>query len=421
ITDRKRLEEQLFQAQKIESLGLLAGGIAHDFNNLLTALLGYASLLERRCEGADPKVRRAVTQILQTTSRAQELTASLLSFSRKRILRPSALDLNEVVTAVAGLVETTLGEERELVVERHSGPLPLWGDPSQLEHTVLNLAANARDAMPGGGRLTLRTDRVDLDAARAQALSGAPGAYVELTIADSGEGIAPRDLPRIFEPFFTTKAVGRGTGLGLAMVYGTVEQHGGLLGVQSEQGRGTTFRLYFPVLERPPVPVTAGPGPEEAAPPAPPLTILLAEDNGGAREFLCEALGERNHRVLAAGDGAQALALYEAHREEIDFVVLDLVMPRVNGKEVYDRLRQADPRIPVLFLSGYTRDVLTARGIESEGLAVLAKPVQAGALLRKVDELWWRRAPGARPTADRAGAEAAPGRHPEPEEQPWST
>ncbi|MBI5015101.1 MAG: response regulator [Deltaproteobacteria bacterium] len=384
ITERKRLEEALAQSRKMESLGLLAGGIAHDFNNLLTAILGYASLLESRVEGE--RDRKAVGQITRAADRARELTASLLAFSRKQLIRPEAVDLNAVIANVSSLLGRVIGEDIHVRLSCAEGPLPALVDPSQLEHVLINLATNARDAMPGGGELEIATRSVDFDGSAASDASQRPGRYVVLSVRDTGSGVDPAALPHIFEPFFTTKEKGKGTGLGLATVHGTVEQHGGFLKVESERGHGTVVHVHLPRAEK--LPAARGDAPLAPAGGAEDLggheTVLIAEDEDAVREYLAEVLNGMGYRTILAADGEEAIRLYSENKASIDLVLLDVVMPRKNGKEVHDTLKGDNPTLKILFMSGYTKDILTTRGVHDEGLDVLQKPVQSQTLLRQI-------------------------------------
>jgi len=378
---RERLEQQLQQSQKLEAVGRLAGGVAHDFNNLLTAIVGDATLLlDELPQGHEGRVH--VDGILDASSRAAHLSKSLLAFSRRQPLRPRPVDLVEVVRGVERLVRRVVGEDVVLQVELPGAPLPVVADPSQLEQVLVNLCTNARDAMPRGGRLRLVVDAVALDdgEAAARGLKG-PGLHARLTVADTGEGIRPEDLPRVFEPFFTTKGLGRGTGLGLAIVDGIVRQHGGQVGLESRPGVGTTFTILLPLTaEAATAEVAAAPaqGPRGSE------TVLLAEDEPAVRRVVQTTLERAGYRVLSAEDGAQAVALYRARPGGVDLCLLDVMMPVMNGREAFDAIRLLDPGARGLFVSGYTADLLEQRGV-GEGLPeVVPKPVAPHDLLARV-------------------------------------
>ena len=399
--DKERLEHQLQHSQRLEAVGRLAGGVAHDFNNLLTAIIGDGTLLQEELPGDHPG-RTYVQGIMEAAGRAAHLTRSLLAFSRKQPMRPRPVDLAEVVRGVERLVRRVVGEDVDLRVSLPDEPLTVVGDPAQLEQVLVNLCTNARDAMPRGGRLTLAAGTATLPAgeAAARGLAG-PGPWVRLSVADSGEGIRPEDLPRIFEPFFTTKGVGRGTGLGLSIVDGIVRQHGGHIGVESRVGQGTTFTLLLPAsAER----AAAGAGPAAAVlGPRGSETILLAEDEPAVRRVLQITLERAGYRVLAAEDGAQAVARFRVKPAEVDLCLLDVMMPVMNGREAYDAISLIDPGVRVLFVSGYTADLLERRGV-AEGLpAVVQKPVSAADLLARVRAELDRPRPG-RPADGGAGA-----------------
>ncbi len=388
ITDRKRLEEQLTQSQKMESLGLLAGGIAHDFNNLLTSILGYSSMLEEELSESDERKRRYVRQVLEASERAQKLTSSLLAFSRKQIMKPSRISLNTVVTNIAGLLKSLISEDIELIINCSGTESPVFSDPHQIEQVIMNLVTNARDAMPTGGRLVIGTNPVLLNPEFAGQYRVAPGRYMMLSISDTGLGIDSKDVPHIFDPFFTTKEKGKGTGLGLAMVYGIIQQNGGFIDVYSEKGWGTTFKIYQPVTEDSQDDVqwvtedvrsnTDIRGNE---------TILIAEDELSIRNFMEDILKSYGYHVIIAADGVDALRKYRENKESIDMVILDVVMPGKNGKEVYDSIREMSPDTRILFMSGYTQDILTSRGIYEEGLDFISKPLDVLSLMLKIRDI----------------------------------
>ena len=380
-----RTQAQLSQAQKVEAVGQLAGGVAHDFNNLLTVITGRSQLLLRRLDPDDP-LRRHAKLIDQTAERAAALTQQLLAFSRKQVLQPKVLDLNAVVTGMGKMLRRLIGENIELVIRLGSDLGSVEADPGQLEQVILNLAVNARDAMPRGGRLTLETERVELDPAFVRRHPGAqPGLHVALVVRDTGIGMDADTQAHLFEPFFTTKGPGKGTGLGLATVYGIVKQSGGYIAVESEPGRGTGFTIYLPRIERAAEAVT--PGPAGAGTPHGSETILLVEDEEGVRDLTREILETSGYRVLEARHGAEALRVGEQHPGPVHLLVSDVVMPQMDGRELADRLRALRPDLRVLFMSGYTADALGHHSALDPGTNLLPKPFSPDALARRVREV----------------------------------
>jgi PAS domain S-box-containing protein len=383
ITDRKSLEEQLLQAQKMEAMGRLAGGVAHDFNNLLTAILGYADIVLRRLEAGHP-LRGKVEEIKKAGERASTLTRQLLVFSRKQDMQPRVVGLNAVVTELEKMLRRIIGEDVELTTSLAADLGRIRADPAQLEQILLNLAVNARDAMPSGGLLVLETANAELDATYAREHVGvSPGRYVMLVVSDTGTGMSEETRRHIFEPFFTTKAPGKGTGLGLATVYGIVAQSGGHIWVYSEPGRGTVFKVYLPRVDDPV---------DAKAATAPPLvggaeTVLLVEDEDGVRELMAEVLTGYGYEVLTARRAEEALQLAARHSGRLDLVISDVVLPGLGGPALVEQLRAARPGIPALFISGYTSETMVQRGIVEEGAAVLPKPFTPEALGRRVREV----------------------------------
>jgi PAS domain S-box-containing protein len=390
ITDRKQLADQLRQSQKLQAVGELAGGVAHDFNNLLMVVKGHAEMLLDRLPStpADRQspARQNVEQIQQAAERAAGLTRQLLAFSRMQVLQPRVLDLNEVVAGMIQMVSRVIGANIELAFLPGANLGRVKADPSQIEQVALNLVVNARDAMPDGGRLTIETSNVQLD--RDYATEHAvvdPGPYVMLTVSDSGIGMDAATQARIFEPFFTTKSQGRGTGLGLATVYGVVKQSGGYVWVYSEVDHGTTFKVYLPMVQAPmekkaPEKITSGhePGTE---------TILFVEDEQSVRELVSEYLAARGYQVLDAADGVQALEIAAAHKGKIQLLITDVVMPRVSGREVAARLATTRPDLKVLYISGYTDDSVFRHGVLEGGMAFLQKPFNLKVLATKIREI----------------------------------
>ncbi len=392
VTDRKRAEEslrladdRLRAAQKMEAVGRLAAGIAHDFNNLLTAILGSTDLLLESLP-ADHPAREDAVESRQATLRAADLTRQLLAFSRQQVLAPRVLDLNDVVRDVERLLRRLIGEDVELRIVPAPGPATVRADPSQLEQVLVNLAVNARDAMPGGGILTIETANVVLDDAYAanQPLVAA-GDYMMIAMTDAGSGMDEETQARVFEPFFTTKERGKGTGLGLATVYGIVKQSGGYIWVYSELGIGTTFKVYLPRV--------AGPAEPPAAVPATTAslrgseTILVAEDQEEVRTLIRKILEARGYRVLAAANGAAALETAALHPGPIHLLVSDVVMPGMSGPEVSLFLTSTRRTIRTLYVSGYTDESIVHHGVLADGVAFLQKPFSADGLARKVREV----------------------------------
>jgi PAS domain S-box-containing protein len=386
VTRRKQLEDELRQAQKMEAVGRLAGGVAHDFNNLLTIIMGRSALLLGRLKADDPN-RKSVELIQKTAGRAASLTGQLLAFSRKQVLQRRVLDLNATVAEMSDMLRRLIGEDVDLLLTLGPAAGRVNADPGQLEQALLNLAVNARDAMPSGGTLGVETDRVELGPAppdRPEALL--PGPYAVLRVMDTGVGMDAATQAHIFEPFFTTKEPGKGTGLGLSMVHGVVRQHGGAIRVRSVAGGGTTFEIYLPQVE------TAAPSSSTAddagsRPATGQETILLVEDEEDVRALAREVLERQGHSVLEAGDGVQALKQYEAEGERIDLILTDVVMPRMSGRELVDRVRAMRPSMPVLYMSGYTEDAILRHGVRDSSMLLLGKPFTPADLIGKVREV----------------------------------
>jgi CheY-like chemotaxis protein len=366
-----------------EAIGRLAGGVAHDFNNLLTVILGRAQLLLQRLPEADP-LRRHAGLIQSTAERAGALTQQLLAFGRKQVLQPRVLDLNALVSDVKKIRRRLLGEELLTVLDPGLGRIK--ADPVQLEQVLINLAVNARDAMPRGGRLAIETVNVELDQAFVRANPGArPGSHVRLAVGDTGTGMDAEALSRIFEPFFTTKEQGKGTGLGLATVYGIVKQSDGYVGVETELGRGTTFSVYLPRATAEADAPAAGPSP--APPAAGSETILVAEDDESLGELARDVLLSCGYGVLEARDGTAALEVAARHPGPIHLLLTDVVMPGLNGRELADRVRALRPEARVLYLSGYSDEMLGLRGVLEPDITLLPKPFTPDALARQVRTL----------------------------------
>lgn len=381
ITEHKKLEEQLRQSQKMEAVGTLAGGIAHDFNNVLTGIIGCGTILKLRM-GEDHPLICHVDDIMAASERAANLTRSLLTFSRKQAITTKPEHLNEIVQRIDKFLLRIIGEDIEFRVLLADEDLVVMADSGQIEQVLMNLAVNSRDAMPEGGILTIRTERVDIGSGAGPSFP-APGAYAAVSVSDSGKGMDQDTRQRIFEPFFTTKEIGKGTGLGLSIVYSIIKQHNGEINVYSEPGKGTTFTIYLRLSE-------AGTESMEAAKLAPPVggteTILIAEDNDEVRESAAQILWHYGYTVIEAVDGEDAVAKFAANRDSIDLVILDVVMPKKDGKAAYEEIKTIRESVPVLFMSGYTPDVVGKKGIDA-GMQLLSKPVMPHLLLSKVREL----------------------------------
>ncbi len=384
ITERKDLEERFRQSQKMEAVGRLAGGVAHDFNNILTVITTTTGLLLEALPKGDVR-RDDVLEIQKAANRAAGLTHQLLAVSRRQVLRPRTLDLNAAVRDMLAMLRRVIGEDVDLVTELEPGIGCVRADASQLAQVVLNLAVNARDAMPEGGRLTIRTGALELEEpeARRRALLQA-GRWVTLDVSDAGVGMGPEVQSHLFEPFFTTKPAGTGTGLGLSTVYGIVEQSGGQIEVESAPGHGSTFTIYLPRVDAEP----EGDGAERAAvPDAGRETILLVEDEAPVRALARRVLERKGYLVIEAKDGADALVLCERSPFTIDLLVTDVVMPGMNGRAVAECLRRERPDLRVLYMTGYTDDEIVRRGLKDESVALIQKPFAPDELTRRVREL----------------------------------
>lgn len=383
--ERRHLEEQLIQSQKLEAVGRLAAGVAHDFNNLLTAIIGHAQLALASLPPND-RLKRSFVTINKAADSAAALTRQLLAFSRKQVMQPRVLDLNSVVTELEKMLGRVIGEDIELRARLQRGLGNVKADPGQMEQVIMNLVVNARDAMPSGGKLTIETANTYLDETYAQRHIGAlPGPYIMLAVSDTGRGMDEETRRHIFEPFFTTKGLGKGTGLGLATVYGIVKQSEGNIWVYSEPGKGTTFKVYLPRVDADAEEYTRADA--LVALPRGTETILLVEDDETVRELAQEVLEICGYRVLKAGSGKAALAICKQQTEPIHLLLTDVVMPEVSGPELAAQLLSLYPESPVLYMSGHTEDAIVHHGVLDEGTNLLQKPFSPAALAAKVRQV----------------------------------
>jgi PAS domain S-box-containing protein len=387
ITDRKRMEEKLAQSQKMESLGLLASGIVHDFNNYLTVIKGFASLLREKFESGDEETREYIQNIVDSSDMAKNLTSGLLVFSNKQIVQPKVVFLSEVVRNISALLRRVIGEDIELRLRYAGEEYPVMADPHQVEQVLMNLITNAKDALAEGGILSIETSSSFIEGESAREQSVQPGKYMAFSVSDSGRGIDPQDMPRIFEPFFTTKEKNKGTGLGLSMVHEIVKQHNGFISVYSKKKVGTTIKVYLPAAEDERIPAMDSNIDEIEGDAGGSETILLVEDEEGVRNLIYNILTRYGYHVVLAVDGEDALVKYNEYKGQTALLILDVVLPKKNGKEVYDAIKGICPDIKALFMSGYTQDILTSKGISEEGLEFVAKPLEIKDLLFKIRSL----------------------------------
>jgi len=384
ITEKKKLEDQLRQSQKMEAVGLLAGGIAHDFNNILTAIIGYGNLLLKRAK-EDKEMTTYVDHILSSAERAANLTQSLLAFSRKQIINPRPVNVNDIIKKIERLLLRLIGEDIRFKTFLADSDLTVMADSGQIEQVLMNFATNARDAMPKGGVLTVETGLVEFDTKFISVHGyGEPGRYALISVSDSGTGMDEKTREKIFEPFFTTKELGKGTGLGLAMVYGIIRQHNGYVNVYSEPGQGTTFKIFLPMSKL--SAEEAGPA-EHAAPVGGTETVLLAEDNEEVRKLMRAVLEEFGYTVIEAADGEDAVNKFRENKDRIKLFLSDVIMPGKSGKEAYEEIIKLRPDIKTLFMSGYTADIIDRKGIITEGLDFISKPVSPNELLRRIRDV----------------------------------
>ena len=382
--EKQKLEIQLQQAQKMEAVGHLAGGVAHDFNNMLQVIIGCGSLLDMQIEQESP-LRPLVTQILNSAEKSADLTRQLLAFSRKQVITPKQMDLNQLISGIENLLQRLIGEDIEFRTLLADRELMVTVDPGQIGQVLMNLCTNARDAMPRGGQLSISTEIVQLgeDYIAANVIEKT-GIYALLAVTDSGEGMDEATRQKIFDPFFTTKETGKGTGLGLSMAYGIIKQHNGHISVYSEPGRGTTFRIYLPLIE------VKGDNAKTEAPVLPKggtETILVAEDNDEVRGLTKSVLEGFGYTVVEAVDGESALSRFCEHEGSIELVMLDVIMPKKSGKEVYDHIKAISPDMKILFTSGYTADVINTKGVLEEKMDFVSKPLTPHDLLAKIRQI----------------------------------
>jgi PAS domain S-box-containing protein len=385
ISERRHLESQLRQAQKMEAVGRLAGGVAHDFNNLLMVIKGHTELLLNALDSSNQIVRK-IEQIDKSADRASALTRQLLAFSRRQVLQPQVINVNAIVEEMGKLLPRLIGEDIELIIRTEKNVGSIRADASQMEQVIMNLAVNARDAMPNGGKLVIETANANIEQVyTATHPLMRPGAYVQLVVTDSGTGMDAETQAHIFEPFFTTKEKGKGTGLGLATVYGIIKQSGGFIWVYSELGKGTSFKIYLPRVENAEE-HTATPRPSTELPMGT-ETVLLTEDEQDVREIARQFLESGGYRVIEAKDGAEAIRLAAAHRGEIQLLVTDMVMPGMTGQELAVRLQSEHPGLNVVFMSGYSEHAATEMADADPSVRLLTKPFSRAAILRTVGEI----------------------------------
>jgi len=384
LSEQKRLEGQLRQAQKMEVIGRFAGGIAHDFNNILTAIVGYGHLMRMKMEGDNPLLAY-VDQVLLATERAANLTRSLLTFSRKQEMQPRPVSLNGIIRNLEAFLKRVIGDDIQLHTMLGDDNIQIFADSGTIEQVLLNLATNARDAMPGGGILTIELASTVLDEQFVHAHGyGSPGQYALLTVTDNGEGMDEETRQNIFEPFFTTKETGKGTGLGLSIVYGIIKQHNGFISVYSEPGHGTTFRILIPRTEsdhaiESPADRVVSPGGGE--------TILVAEDDAAIRCFIEELLTSLGYRTILAADGQDAVDKFSQNKERIKLVLIDTFMPKKNGLEASEEIKAIQPAVKILFTSGHTSDLIQDKGLIEKGAKLITKPLRPYELSCKLHEM----------------------------------
>ncbi len=382
ITERKHLESQLMHSQKMEAIGTLAGGVAHDFNNLLSAIMGYASLLQMKIDRDSP-LHSYVSHILTSSEKAANLTHSLLAFSRKQVIDLKPFVVNDAVEKLHRLLLRLIPEDVEFRIDKAPERLIALGDSGQIDQVIMNLVTNARDAMPRGGKLIISVNYTMIDSGFITTHGfGRPGEYAVITVSDTGAGMDEKTMEKIFEPFFTTKEVGRGTGLGLAIVYGIIKQHNGYIEVDSRPGEGSTFSVYLPLVWLEPMDEAID---EEIVGGS--ETILIAEDNNELRALSVNVLEDNGYKVFAVRDGAEAVEAFRQHQSDIALTILDVVMPKMNGREAFEAIKKLDPSVKVIFASGYTDDIIEEKGMANGKYDFLGKPMTPGTLLKKIREI----------------------------------
>jgi PAS domain S-box-containing protein len=388
MSERRALEQQLRQAQKFEAIGQLAGGIAHDFNNVIGAILGWAELGQEGATAGSAQSSNYFKKIHSQCDRATALIRQLLAFARKQVLEPKNFSLNQTVQDVLNLLENVIGKDVELKTALRKDLSFVRADPTQIEQVLMNLCINSRDAMPKGGRLTIETQTAEFSEADCKRRAGLqPGRFAELRVCDTGIGMDAAVRERIFEPFFTTKGTGKGTGLGLATVYGIVKQHGGFILVESEPSQGSTFRIFLPVSEQPVNDSCVKPIVDEQPARGGTETILIAEDHEGLREMARSALESLGYHILTAHDGEEAIEIFSGQRDSIALVLLDVIMPHFSGPEVYAAIEALKPGVPVVFATGYSNETIALAETVARGIAVLRKPYSPAALGRRIREV----------------------------------
>jgi PAS domain S-box-containing protein len=384
VTKHKMLEEQLLQAQKMESIGLLAGGVAHDFNNILTAISGYGQILRDNIATDETLLRESISQLLKASERAAELTRGLLAFSRKQTVNPRPAHIDPLIFNTGKLIRRIIGEDIEYCARSSDKKLFVMADTGQIELVLINLATNARDAMPHGGSFSISTERVTIkEGSEALYDLPKPGEYALISVSDSGSGIDGKSMGRLFEPFYTTKEIGKGTGLGLSIVYGIIKQHNGAVMVCSEPGLGTTFNIYLPLID--------SCADDEESETAPAIasgteTILVADDELLVREYLKSLLENAGYRVISAADGEEALAMFDKH-DDVSLVLSDLVMPKKNGVALLMEIKKRKPAMKVLFISGYSADFIKKMNGDGNCVDFIAKPFENSLILKKIRDV----------------------------------
>jgi signal transduction histidine kinase len=382
--ERKQIDQRMRQLEKFEALGKLAGGVSHDFNNVIGAIMGWAELGVDRVPSDSPEAK-LFRNIREQATRAAGLTRQLLAYARRQVLEPKNIDLNLMVNETTALLQKTIGEQIDVKMVLAPDLQITRADPSQIEQVIMNLCFNARDAMPKGGHLLIETGNVEIDSHYCEGRTDAqPGRYIQLSVSDTGTGMDPGTIERIFEPFFTTKEIGKGTGLGLATVLGIVKQHGGLVDVYSELGRGTAFRVYLPASEGAVEPLDQV---DDAPVRGGTETILVAEDHEGMREMAREILETLGYHPLLARDGEEAVHQFATHRNDISLVLLDVIMPKLDGIDAYEQICKAKPGVPVIFTSGYSDHGSLLASLTTKGATILQKPYGSKMLARRVREL----------------------------------